>query len=91
MDDKSELYAKAYMGDRAKAFLSSDLGQYLLNRVEAEEKEAIEALVDAPCNAFDEIRSLQNKIENCRRFQNWLGELIIEGSQAINIIENEGQ
>jgi hypothetical protein len=87
MDD--HLLAMAYMGEEAKRFCQSEIGEYLLGRAKQEELDAVEALVNVSTFRRNRIRDLQNKIWRARSVQGWLAELITDGHMARQQLEND--
>lgn len=81
------LIAEAVLGRDAEVFLSSDLGRYMLARVEEEEQEALDALANVAAWRRRRISDLQAKLWRARSFKNWLTELIVAGKQALEQLE----
>lgn len=73
------MLAQIDLGHAIEAFMSSNVGKYLLNRAAGEAIEAVETLkrVD-PTNA-DEIRRLQNIVHRAEGFEIWLEEGFQQG------------
>lgn len=88
-EDKQELFAAAYMGDQAEKFFKTDLGEYLLTRVDDIIETERRKLEEEDPSKREAIQKIQNEIWRARKFQSWLGELIIDGQQARELIEIE--
>lgn len=84
-----ELIAEIYMGEEARNFVKSDIGQYIIGRVEQEEKEALEALAKVSPWRRRRITDLQNSLWRIRSLNGWLADLIISGENARKIIGEE--
>lgn len=82
------LYAEAVLGKDAEEFLKSDLGRYILARVEEEEQAALNALATVSPWRRRRITVLQNELWRMRTFKGWLSEMIITGKQALEQLEN---
>lgn len=79
----------AVMGERAKQFLKSDIGDYLLQRAQREESEALEQLKTvAPWNKRKILR-LQNDIRVVQMFTGWMAEAIETGNAALEQLREE--
>lgn len=81
------LYAEAILGKDAEEWLNSDLGRYVLARVEEEEREALEAMADVSPWRRRRIQQLQSQLWRARSFKGWLGEMIVAGRQALQQLE----
>lgn len=85
MDEHEELITMAYLGDQAEKFWASDIGQYVIQRIEQQEVESIESLIDGLTDNRD-----REKIAMVRSIKGWFSELINEGQQArVQIEESE--
>jgi hypothetical protein len=82
MDELQELYTVAYLGDQAEKFWKSDVGAYVLQRMEQEEAESLESLV----KGLDDVTN-RNKIAMVRSIKGWFSELINEGYQVREQLE----
>ena len=84
MEVKEELYTRAYLGDQADKFWKTDLGEYLIPRIDSEEAGILESL--AACEE-NELKNLQAKLSATRSIAFWFSELINDGQQARQEIE----
>lgn len=77
--DQRELYRHVDFGMEVQAFLGSRIGQFLIDRSEADAAEAVEGLKEV--NPFDgeAVRLLQAKVWRAESFQVWLAEAIQGG------------
>ena len=82
MDEREELFTVAYLGDQAEKFWHTDIGQYLLTRMEEQEKDSLESLFEGKDDKAD-----RNKIAMVRSIKGWFTELINEGQQARQQLE----
>lgn len=82
MDEDNELITVAYLGDQAEKFWKSDIGAYVLQRIEQQEVESMESLVFGGQDTED-----RNKIAMVRSIKGWFSELINEGYQARDQLE----
>ena len=81
------LFAEATLGKDAEEFLSSDLGRFIIARIDEEERDAIEALTKVASFRRRRILELQSRIWRAQQFKSWLGELIVTGHQALAQLE----
>lgn len=82
------LVAEAILGRDAEDFLNSELGQYLIGRIEQEITDAQEKLERVSPWRKRRIQELQNEIWRARSLSAWLAEIVIAGQQAIQNLED---
>ena len=87
MSDQATLYAEVMLGRDAEEFLASDLGRYILARVEEEERTAQERLAKVSPWRRNRIAELQAQIWRAQSLKSWLGELIVTGHQALSQLD----
>lgn len=86
---KEELYAEAILGKDAEEFLSSELGRYLLARMEEEEKDAMTELTKVWSWNRRKIQRLQNQVYRVQTLKSWFAELIVSGRQALHTLDTD--
>lgn len=92
MSDSNALMETAVFGRRVEEFMASDLGRYLVLKAESQEQQATEELKKlSPWTpmARRAMQKIQNDIRVAEWFQQWLGEAVMDGLQATNILEDE--
>lgn len=77
-----ELYDRVQFKIEVTNFLASKLGQYLIQRAEAERDDAVRELVNAQPFDVQKITQLQLAIRRAESIQFWMAEIITEGVQA---------
>lgn len=87
MTENAEIIAEAVLGKDAEEFIQSELGRYIIARVEQEREEAITALTTVSVWRRNRIRTLQNEVWRCDTFKSWLAETVIRGKQALDLLE----
>jgi len=87
IDPNDPLVQTAVFGQQVEQFLSGDIGKYLVRRAENEAEQAADALKTVHPWRTRRIRELQNTIWVAERVQKWLGEAILDGRQALNVLE----
>lgn len=87
MSDVDVLKAEAILGKDAEEFISSELGRYIIERVEQDKSEAIVKLSTVSVWRKNKIRDLQNEIWRCDTFKSWLAETVTRGRQAMDLLE----
>jgi len=87
LDANDPIVETAVFGQQVEQFLSSEIGRYLIDRAEREAEHAADALKTVHPWRTRRIRELQNIIWVSERVQKWLGEAILDGRQALNVIE----
>lgn len=88
---KDPLLEAAVLGESARQFLQTDLGDYLLKRARTEIDEATEQLKTVSPTFIwgrKKIERLQGQIAVCERVIHWLADAITDGDQATKIIED---
>ena len=88
-DVPPQLLDTAIFGKQVENFLNTELGKYLVGRAEAQAERAHEQLARVLPWRRRRIQQLQNEIWLAERFQQWLAEAIMDGEQAVNLIEED--
>lgn len=88
METIDELIAAAEIGDQARQFLESELGICVLGIAKQQIEAAWLALESVDPTQTEKIRSLQNKAQLGRQFEQWLRELLQDGENAMNIYQS---
>lgn len=81
------LVAEAILGKDAEEFLASDLGRYIVARIDEEERTALDGLAEVWPWRRRRIEQLQAQLWRARSFKSWLGDLIVAGKQALEHLE----
>lgn len=90
IDPDEPLVRTAVFGKQVEDFLTSDIGDYLLQKAKHEEADAIEALVQGVGILPErEILELRNRIWTARKFHNWLGRAVEMGLQSMELLKEE--
>ena len=89
MTDIETLGAEAILGDEADKFMRSDLGKIVLGLAAQEAELAISKLKTVDPADYLAIQTLQNEIWRAESIEQWLRDLILEGDQALKIIEHD--
>jgi hypothetical protein len=80
--DRKELIRTIDLGYQVEQFIKSDLGKYLLDRSDAEQKEALNKLGEVDPFDHKAISALQLDLRVAAGIQTWLADLVIEGRNA---------
>lgn len=86
---KDTLIAEAILGRDVEEFLNTELGEYLMQRADAEIAEASEKLSTVAPWRRRKIQELQNQVWRAGSLKTWLAELIIAGRQSLSIMDDE--
>src|SRR5262245_41011429 len=78
----AELQAEALLGDDARRFLESELGQAVLGLADKEKGAALVALCDVDPTDSKKIMEYQNIIARANSFAGWIADLIEQGREA---------
>ena len=84
-----QLMESAAIGEAAKMFLRSDLGQHIASRAADEVEEAIAKLVDHDPNDAKGIAALQSTINVAKQSIIYLTEAIAEGDNSMRQLHEE--
>lgn len=85
--DADALKAEAILGQDAEDFVKSELGRYILGRVEQEREQAVQAFSKTATWRTRRIKELQNDIWRCDTFKGWLVDIVLAGKEAISLLE----
>lgn len=88
MSEDTLLYAEAILGKDAEEWLNTDLGRYVVGRIEQDEQEALEALATVLPWRRRKMQELQNRVWRARQLKGYLTELLVTGRQALSQLEN---
>jgi len=83
MSSTETLYAEAALGRDAEEFWATDVGRYVLARIEEEETEALDKLYRVSPFRWRRILELKADIRRVRDMKAWFSELIVTGRQAM--------
>lgn len=84
-----ELLADYSLGQEAEAFYKSDLGQYVLGRIDEEILDSQYQLGRVSPWRRRRIQQLQNQLHRAESFKSWMAELIMSGRQALDQLQIE--
>lgn len=87
MNEQQKLIADAVLGEQVDAFMRSDVGQYLLSRIDSEYETGIEQLKAAPATDASAVLMAQSKVLRAESMREWLSQAIYEGLNATNVLE----
>jgi len=87
LSDADVLKAEAILGKDAEEYISSELGRYIIERVDQDKSEAILKLSTTSVWRKNRLRELQNEIWRCDTFKTWLAETVTRGRQALDLLE----
>lgn len=84
-----ELIAEVKLGNDAEEFYKSEIGQYVLARIDEEIKDGYYQLSRVSPWRRRRIQTLQSDIKRAESFQSWLADLIVQGRQALTQLQIE--
>jgi hypothetical protein len=87
-DDKNMLLRRAAFGRQVEEFWASDIGNYVLNRIDSEVVSAFGELKICDPKDGKEVQSLQNKIYRAESIKNYLADAIVDGLQSFKELED---
>ena len=88
-NDNVLLMRRAIFGQQVSQFMNSDIGRYMMDRVEAEVKEAFEGLKNCDPKDGKLVQSHQNKVWKAETIKGWLEDAVCDGLAAMNVINEE--
>jgi len=87
LDPNDPVVESAVLGKEAEEFLTSKLGQYLIERVDNEIEEARQLLETTSPWRRRKIQDLQARIWRAQSFKGWMAAMITDGRQSLELIE----
>lgn len=90
-DQLNQKQRDAVLGEQIKNLLTSDVGEYLLQRIEQFCNEGIKELVRADAEDPTAIRNAQNKVMVADQIKNFLAQGIERGDMAMAEISEQDQ
>jgi Tfp pilus assembly pilus retraction ATPase PilT len=82
LDPQDPTVRAAMFGKQVEQFLSSDIGQYLVERANEQAEAAIKELLVVDPTATELIRATQNRVKVSDSILSWLRDAIQMGEQA---------
>jgi len=92
LDPEDPTVQLAALGHNVEEFLASDVGDYLLQRAKNQEQAATESLLNLCFAGAPDAKLLEQytmQVRVARMFQEWLGEAVETGIQALVLIKQE--
>jgi len=86
--EKDAIIRRAVFGEQVQQFFNSPLGQYLQHRMQAEWQEAVAEFAKCDPSDAEKVRQIQAKMRYAEHFEQWLGEAVQAGLQAIGVLED---
>jgi hypothetical protein len=83
-----ELVAHTELGEEARTFVKSQLGECLIGMAKQEVDAALLSLGEVDPTDVHKIRELQMQAKFGRSFEQWLAELITRGDEALQEYRN---
>lgn len=94
LDPEEPTVQAAVLGKMVEDFLTSDVGDYLLQRAKSQEEAATEGLLSLCFAGAPDPKELERftlQIRCARMFQQWLGEAVETGLQALELMKEEAE
>jgi len=89
IDADEPLVRTAVFGKQVEDFLTSDIGDYLLQKAKHEETDAVEELIAATGASADRLLEIRSRIWTARKFSQWLGQAVEMGQQALEMLKED--
>jgi hypothetical protein len=86
---QNDLLKQAQLGIEAEAFLSTDLGRYLLDKADQELEDAQNKFLELLPNDSAGLLQLQSQAKRAINFKSWLSEAISTGIYAEQELKDE--
>ena len=77
-----ELQKICALGDEAQAFITSNIGNYMIEKARSEAFDSMATLKSIEPTKANEIRELQNTVQRAENFEAWLAEAYQAGQNA---------
>lgn len=89
MSDSQTLMAEAILGKDAEDFLKSEVGQYIVGRIEQDIEDAKSKFIEVDPTDAKAVMSLQNDIKRAESLKQYFHEIIVAGRNAFNLLKSE--
>jgi len=86
LEEEETLIAVAEMGDRARQFLGTELGQFLMGCAGSEVDECARELLNVDPSDVEKIRAIQMRAATADNFTEWVNEALTMGDMAFQQI-----
>jgi hypothetical protein len=86
-EDRNSLLNRAAFGKQVEEFWKSDIGAYMLRRINSEITEAFEEIKTVDPKDGKLVQNIQNKIYRAESIQGWLEDAIVSGLQSFQELE----
>ena len=87
-DDKVMLLRRAAFGKQVEEFWTSDIGNYLMNRIDSEVVGAFKEIKNCDPKDGKLVQTIQNKIYRSESIKSWLEDAIVDGLQSFKELED---
>jgi hypothetical protein len=87
-DDKNMLLRRAAFGRQVEEFWASDIGNYILNRIDSEVVSAFQELKTCDPKDGKVVQTIQNRIYRAESIKDYLADSIVDGLQAFKELED---
>ena len=91
LDPNDPLVRTAVFGRQVEDFFESDIGKFLVEKSDLQRDMAIDALKRVAPWRRRRIQQLQNQIAVAEWFQQWLADAVMDGQQAMRVIEGDDE
>ena len=88
MNETEVLFDVAILGEQVDAFYHSDMGKFILTRLEAETNAGLKELKTVNPSDAERVREAQNRVWRAESLKGWLDEAIMAGLKAKDILED---
>ena len=82
------LIRRAAFGKQVEMFFNSDIGKYLLARSDSDIADAFNAMKVCDPKDGKMVQHYQNQIWRAESIRNWLEDCVVDGLNAINILDD---
>ncbi len=90
-EDDVALIAEAELGEDARAFVQSELGQTIIGLARQDSMDALRELAKVDPTDAAKVAELQRKAAFGERFEQYLAELVQRGNNALALFQQERQ
>ena len=85
----NQLLKDAQLGIEAEAFLSTDLGRFLVDKADQELEDGLQGFLNLSTDDKDGLLQLQSQCKRAINFKSWLAEAINTGIYAERELNDE--
>ena len=86
-----QLFERAAFGKQVDAFMTSDVGKYVMNRAQQSRKDAFTDFAAVDATDVSAVQDIQNRLKVAESIVQWLRDAVMDGVKAFEILEDRSE